>query len=153
MSLLFIATRLNENEIENLRKVFVAFDKKKDGQITFEELKKGLIQLKSNKFTDNEAKKLFDKIDVDKNGKIDYTEFLAATIQKVNYLKNEKLYETFSMFDKDNDGLITKTELLNALKADISQEKEIESYIKAVDKNGDGKIDYKEFLQLMGAEK
>ena len=52
MSLLFIATRLNENEIENLRKVFVAFDKKKDGQITFEELKKGLIQLKSNKFTD-----------------------------------------------------------------------------------------------------
>ena len=36
---------------------------------------------------------------------------------------------------------------MNLLK---SQEKEIEKYIKAVDKNGDGKIDYKEFLDLMG---
>jgi calmodulin len=57
------------------------------------------------------------------------------------------------MFDKDNSGTITKEEIINALKAEKSQEKEIEKYINAVDKNGDGKIDYKEFLELMGAEK
>ena len=38
MSLLYIASRLDENEIENLKKVFEAFDKKKDGQITYDEL-------------------------------------------------------------------------------------------------------------------
>ena len=150
VSLLFIASRLNENEIENLKKTFAAFDKCKDGQITYDELKQGLLQIHSDKFTENDVKKLFSLIDVDKNGKIDYTEFLAATIQKANYLRNEKLLEAFTMFDKDNSGYITKEELQKALKAEKTQEKEIEKYIKAVDKNGDGKIDYKEFLELMG---
>ena len=152
MSLLFIASRLDENEIETLNKVFKAFDKGKDGQITFDELRQGLIQLKSTRISENDVQRLFSKIDVDKNGKIDYTEFLAATIQKANYLKKEKLYEAFCKFDIDNSGFITTDELLKALKAEKSQEKEVEQLIKAVDKNGDGKIDYKEFLQLMGAD-
>ena len=152
MSLLYIASRLDENEIENLKKAFEAFDNCKDGQITFDELRKGLLQLKTHKLNENDIIQLFKSIDVDQNGKIDYTEFLAATIQRVNYLKNERLYEAFCMFDKDKSGNITKDELLRALKAEKSQEKEIEKYIKAVDKNGDGKIDYKEFLELMGAQ-
>ena len=150
ISLLFIASRLDQNEINDLKKTFEAFDKSKDGQITFEELKKGLIQLKSNKMTEKEIKELFEMIDVDQNGKIDYTEFLASTIQKKNYLRKERLLEAFCVFDKDNSGQITKDELLQALKAEKSQEKEIENYITAVDKNGDGKVDYKEFLELMG---
>ena len=152
MSLLFIASRLDENEIETLNKILKAFDKGKDGQITFDELRKGLLQLKTHKLNENDIIQLFKSIDVDQNGKIDYTEFLAATIQRVNYLKNERLYEAFCMFDKDKSGNITKDELLRALKAEKSQEKEIEKYIKAVDKNGDGKIDYKEFRELMGAQ-
>ena len=153
ISLLFIASRLDENEIENLKKSFEAFDKCKDGQITFEELKQGLLQLKSNKLNESEAKELFNMIDADKNGKIDYTEFLAATIQKANYLKNERLFETFCMFDKDNSGHITKEEIIQAIKAEKGQEKEIEKYIKDVDKDGDGRINYKEFLELMGQNK
>ena len=152
MSLLYIASRLDENEIENLKKAFEAFDDCKDGQITFDELKKGLLQLKTHKLNEKDIIQLFNTIDVDQNGKIDYTEFLASTIQKINYLKNERLYEAFCMFDKDKSGHITKEELLKALKAEKSKEKEIEKYIKAVDKNGDGKIDYKEFLELMGAQ-
>ena len=101
---------------------------------------------------EKDIKELFDLIDVDQNGKIDYTEFLASTIQKKNYLRNERLLEAFSVFDKDNSGQITKEELLEALKAEKSQEKEVEKYIQAVDKNGDGKIDYKEFLDLMGVQ-
>ena len=149
MSLLYIASRLDENEIENLKKAFEAFDKQKDGQITYDELKQGLIQLKSCNIKENDIIALFKSIDVDQNGKIDYTEFLAATIQKVNYYRNERLWEAFCMYDKDNNGHITKEELIKALKAEKSQEKEIEKYIKAVDKNGDGQIDYKEFLALM----
>ena len=150
MSLMFIASRLDENEINNLINIFSTFDKNKDGQISYEELRLGLLQLKSNKITEQDIYFLYQILDVDKNGKIDYTEFLAATIQKYNYLRNERLFETFCMFDKDNSGQITKDEILKALNADKNQEKEIEKYINAVDKNGDGKVDYKEFLQLMG---
>jgi calcium-dependent protein kinase len=153
MSLLYIASRLDENEIENLKKVFKSFDKCSDGQITYDELKQGLIQFNNTKLTENEIKDLFSQIDVDQNGKIDYTEFIAATVQESNYNKKEKIFEAFSMFDKDNSGFITKDEILTALKAQKSQEKEIEKYIQDVDKNGDGKIDYKEFVELMGSEK
>jgi calcium-dependent protein kinase len=150
IALIFIASRLDENEIVNLKNIFAAFDKHKKGQILYEELKQGLIQLKSSNINEKQIQDLFKNIDVDKNGKIDYTEFLAATLQKQNYLKIERLYEAFCLFDKDNSGKITKDELMKVLKVDKNQEKEIEKIIKEADKDEDGVINYKEFLELMG---
>ena len=150
MFLLFIASRLDENEIRHLKNIFTAFDESKDGQITFDELTKGLIQLKSSHIIEDDIFNLFKGIDVDKNGRIDYTEFLASTLHKKSYLKKERLYEAFSMFDKDDSGHITKEEIMKVLKTEKYQEKEIDEYIKAADKNGDGVIDYKEFLDFMG---
>ena len=150
MTLLFIASRLDESEIDSLKKTFEAFNLQKDGQISYEELKKGLKELNCQKITDEELCELFKSIDVDKNGKIDYTEFLAATLQKKMYLKEERLYEAFCNFDLDGCGKITKEELMNVLKSDPSQENEIENIIKSIDKNGEGSINYKEFLEMMG---
>ena len=150
ISLLFIASRLDENEIRNLKQIFQAFDKGKDGQISIDELKQGLTQLKTTHFNPEEIFNLFKTIDADKNGRIDYTEFLAATLERHTYLKKERLYEAFTILDKDNNGHISKKELMEVLKTEKQQEKEIEAYIKAADKNGDGVIDYKEFLDLMG---
>ena len=150
MTLLFIASRLDESEIDSLKKTFEAFNLQKDGQISYEELKKGLKELNCQKITDEELCELFKSIDVDKNGKIDYTEFLAATLQKKMYLKEERLYEAFCNFDLDGCGKITKEELMNVLKSDPSQEREIENIIKSIDKNGEGSINYKEFLEMMG---
>jgi calcium-dependent protein kinase len=150
IALIFIASRLDENEIVNLKNIFAAFDKHKKGQILYEELKQGLVQLKSSNINEKQIQDLFKNIDVDKNGKIDYTEFLAATLQKQNYLKIERLYKAFCLFDKDNSGKITKDELMKVLKVDKNQEKEIEKIIKEADKDEDGVINYKEFLELMG---
>ena len=150
ITLLFIASRLEENEINDLKKIFEAFNIQKDGQISYEELKKGLMKLKSNNINENEIFELFKTMDVDKNGKIDYTEFLAATLQKQSYLKKERLYEAFCMIDKDNCGRISKKELMETLKLEKSQEIEAEQFIKDADKDGDGVINYKEFLEIMG---
>ena len=149
MGLMFIASRLDENEINNLKNVFSAIDKSKDGQISFEELKKGLLELKSSHLSEEELKKVFDSIDVDKNGKIDYTEFIAATIETANYYRQERLLEAFENFDKDGSGQISKSELLETLKAEKCQENEVEKFIKAVDKDGNGKISIEEFMALM----
>ena len=149
ISLMFIASRLDENEINNLKNVFMAFDEGKDGQISLDELKKGLEQMHSKKYTDEEIEDLFNALDVDHNGKIDYTEFISATLEEAEYLKQERLSEAFMNFDINRSGKISKDELVTALKANSCQEKEIEKFIKAVDKNGDGKIDYNEFVDLM----
>jgi calcium-dependent protein kinase len=150
MTLLFIASRLEDNEINHLKKIFEAFNLQKDGQISYQELKKGLKELKCCRISDEELCELFKSIDVDQNGKIDYTEFLAATIQKRIYLQEEKLFEAFCTFDKDDCGKIKKEELMSVLNADPQQEGEIEKIIKEVDKTGEGSIDYKEFLEMMG---
>lgn len=55
----------------------------------------------------------------------------------------------FLNFDKDKSGTITKEELLIALNAEKSQEKQNEKFFSDVDKNHDGKIYYNEFLKLM----
>ena len=153
MSLLFIASRLGDNEINDLKQIFTAFDTDKDGQISMKELKQGLLELNSFHSCEQDIENLFKSIDVDNNFRIDYTEFLAATISEKTYLQKDRLLEAFCMLDKDNNGHITKEELMEVLRTEKNKEEEIENYIKQADKNGDGIIDYIEFLQLMGYEK
>jgi calcium-dependent protein kinase len=62
---------------------------------------------------------VFLSIDTDNNGKIDYTEFLAVTMEKRTYLQEEKLYAAFKLFDKEQDGLITAQELKDVLGSSI----------------------------------
>lgn len=52
--------------------------------------------------------------DSDGNGVINYTEFIAATMDAQTYLKEEYLKTAFNMFDKDGSGKIDSSEL-NAL--------------------------------------
>ena len=148
--LLYIASRVSEEEIQDLKKVFKAFDKNNDGQIDYDEFKRGLLKIKSGKITEEEISKYFASIDTDKNNKIDYTEFLAATLERKTFLKEERLYEAFCMLDKNNDGKITKEELMNVLKLEPADDKYVTDLIKSADSNNDGVIDYKEFLDFMG---
>jgi len=53
--------------------------------------------------------------DTDGSGSIDYTEFLAATIDAQIYLRDDYLRTAFDMFDKDGSGKINKDELINIL--------------------------------------
>jgi calcium-dependent protein kinase len=145
-----IASRLKESDIKDLKEIFEAFDKNKDGQISYDEFEKGLLKLNSQDIKPEEIKSYFTSIDTDKNGKIDYTEFIAATLQKNIFLKEERLFEAFSMLDIDHNGKITKDELMSVLKLESNSDKYISELIKLADKNGDGAIDYKELLELMG---
>ena len=111
------------------------------------------MKLKNGKITEEEISKYFASVDTDKNNKIDYTEFLAATLEKKTYLKEERLYETFCMLDNDNDGKITKEELMNVLKLESTDDKYVTDLIKSADANNDGVIDYKEFLDFIGYKK
>ena len=65
------------------------------------------------------------------------------------YLNNERLKEAFSVFDKDNNGVITKDEIMSVLKLTDGENDEIDNIIRNADKNGDGVIDKDEFIDLM----
>ena len=150
MTLTYIASRLNENEVSKLREIFTNFDKNKDGHISLEELKNGLEKLKCQEIDNKEIEKIFLSLDTDKNGQIGYTEFLASIISERTYLNEERLYEAFINLDKDHSGKITKEEIKKVIIKNNANDNCLNKVFEKVDKNGDGVIDYNEFLDMMG---
>ena len=84
------------------------------------------------------------------NGKIDYTEFLAAATSKRQLASEKNLQMAFNMIDLDKDGQISKEEIMSMFqtseKKDDALWKEI---FEEVDKNRDGQISYDEFVGTM----
>ena len=150
MTLTYIASRLNENDVSNLREIFTSFDKNKDGHISLEELKNGLEKLNGKEIDNQEIEKIFLSLDTDKNGQIGYTEFLASIINERTYLNEERLYEAFVNLDKNGSGKISKDEIKTVIMKNNANDNCVEKIIEKVDKNGDGVIDYNEFLDMMG---
>lgn len=61
------------------------------------------------------------------------------------------LLEAFKVFDKDQDGSITQDELRSVM-TNLGQKltsQELDEMIKEADTDGDGKINYKEFVKMM----
>ena len=143
----FISSRLNDDEIEHLKNIFYEMDINKDGSITLEEMQQCLSNMfKNNK---NYIENLFNEIDTNKSGRIEYTQLISALVEQKTYLKEEKLKDVFERIDKDKNGKISNNDFLVFLKLKKNNEKDIEKYVKEFDLNGDGEIDYDEFLKMM----
>ena len=60
---------------------------------------------------------VWNSLDFHQDGKINYTEFLAATLNSVDFSKDERLWSVFQYFDSDDKGYITADSVIDALKA------------------------------------
>lgn len=107
----FLASRVSNEEVERQLESFEKLDKNKDGYITLKELHKGL----GKHFSLEDAQKIMDSVDTDKNGAIDYNEFLAATLDGEIAKNLKKLEMAFKYFDSNHDGFIDGHELKDAL--------------------------------------
>jgi Ca2+-binding EF-hand superfamily protein len=58
-----------------------------------------------------EFQEIMRDLDKDGNGFIDYSEFLAAAVNKAKIISSENLRNAFLMLDNDKNGFITKNEL------------------------------------------
>ncbi len=88
-------------------------------------------------------------VDTDKNGAINYTEFIAATLKSDVFENNKNIQNAFEMLDKDGNGFIEEKELAEIIGLQTGQNEEtVKKLIQEVDNNGDNKIDLNEFKKM-----
>merc|ERR1711920_739253 len=109
-ALQIIAGQLNDGQIKALRETFVQLDHNGDGLLTPAELKEGLAKA-GLKEIPPDIQQIMEDVDADGSGVIDYTEFLAATLDKRTYLKEDVCWSAFRVFDRNGDGKISQDEL------------------------------------------
>ena len=99
---------------------------------------------------------MIENVDQNKNGTVDFEEFLIM----MNAMREESeqredgeddISQAFKVFDKDGDGLITAQEIQETMLGlgEAISEAEVKAMVVEADLNGDGFIDYSEFANLM----
>ena len=140
-------------DVINACKLFNQIDVNGDGKITKEELLKGLQGKMKSPTLAKDVDEIYKNIDMDNNGYIEYEEFVRAAVSKEKFLSEGVLRYAFRYFDKDNSGEITIDEIEEVFKESISDKTKIhdslQQIINEVDANGDGVIDFNEFVFIM----
>lgn len=146
---------LTEEQLAELGEAFDLFDRDGDGAIGLEELSNVLALLGQDAQHD-ELQALLASADRDNNGVIDRQEFVSLMAkhlytEETRPTDQQELAAAFRVFDSDGDGLIGPEELKAALlgMGERVGEEEIRLMIQAGDKNGDGRIDFAEFCDLL----
>ena len=103
---------------------------------------------KEKEINEEDKETIIKNIDTDKSSKIEYNEFLAACLEQKIYLREENLLSAFMVLDLDVSGKISKAEIKQALNGDIDNET-LDKIVQEFDLDGDGEIDYKEFVAGM----
>lgn len=153
-----VARQLDHKSLRDVHKVFCQLDTNGDGVLSLSEVKIGFEKIfgkDSDQFRDVE--RMFERLDLDGSGTIDYTEFCAAGIGERMSTEESVLRAAFKAFDIQDDGRITRNEIVQVLSsADVNKtwtpevcEAVTQELMSEFDVNGDGSLDFEEWLKLI----
>ncbi|XP_077991427.1 neo-calmodulin-like [Glandiceps talaboti] len=145
---------------DELTAKFKEADTDDSGYLTRDEIKKVLADIGEDGINDAEIDTLIEKIDKNDDGKVHYGEFYknwkeACEEQKQEDVDRENIRKAFKNMDKDGNGLLTKEEVTQALKDCNAYEgnDQVQKMIDDADVDGDGKVRYEEFVNILQKEK
>lgn len=91
--------------------------------------------------TEEALRQMIKEVDADDSGTIDFAEFLTLMARKMKTQDSEaEIQEAFKVFDTDNSGKISATELRQVMEklGEKLSDQEVEDMIREADINGDG---------------
>ena len=144
---------LSEEEICELHEAFNIFDVNSDGAIDRDKLILLLFSLKQNP-TKQELDEILKAQGLDKLEQINFDQFLKIMGERINTKKIDEdtyLRNLFDSMDRNKNGLISLHEIRYIIlhsNENIS-EKDLELLMRNVDIDGDGSINFEEFLSFM----
>mmetsp|Transcript_22351 Transcript_22351/g.76554 ORF Transcript_22351/g.76554 Transcript_22351/m.76554 type:complete len:601 (-) Transcript_22351:306-2108(-) len=156
-----VARQLDHRSLRDVHKIFCDMDTNGDGVLELKEVRAGFEKIfgkGSQELRDVDA--MFARLDLDGSGTIDYTEFCAAGIGERMGTEEHVLWAAFKAFDiNDDDGKVTKDEIKAVLlRADVDKcwtgqvcDELSSELFERFDQNGDGSLDFEEWLKLMRA--
>ena len=100
--------------------------------------------------SEDDLESMIKKVDETSKGGIDFSQFIELMVKHGSNI-DEDIAKSFKVFDRDGDGLITEDELHITMDnlGEPMNEVEVKAMIDEADLDGDGKINFKEFQQLM----
>jgi len=148
-----IATNFTEDEIRRLGKRFVKLDKDGNGKLSVEEFM-AVQELTQNPLVE----RVITIFDEDGDGEIDFKEFLKGVSMFTSSDDRQKKLEfAFKIYDIDKDGFISNGELFQVLKVMVGEnlkdqqlQQIVDKTIIYADKDGDGRVSFKEFCDVVG---
>ncbi|XP_062207196.1 calmodulin-2/4-like [Phragmites australis] len=147
--------QLSEEQIAEFKEAFSLFDKDDNGYISTKELGTVMRSLGQNP-TEAELQDMINEVDADGNDTIDLQEFLNLMARKMKDTDSEEeLKEAFRVFDKDQNGFISAAELRHVMSnlGEKLTDEEVDEMVREADVDGDGRINYEEFVKVMMAKR
>jgi len=139
-----LKNEITEADKEGLAALFKQFDVNGDGKLSADEIAE---LMKSIGHSSEEAKSLLKMWDEDHDGVIDMDELKTGfASSQLGEQSKQELQQAFKRFDVDGDGFVSAQEIEKMCSLDAKETKKL---IAEVDKNGDGRISFQEWLDAM----
>merc|ERR1719277_2167640 len=151
VALTAVAQQLQDDEIGALQSAFRSLDRDGDGMLSPADVRACLAA--SGVSMSPALEELLQSVDSDGSGYLDYTEFIAATVDQELYAQRDVCLAAFRTFDLDGDGKISQGELEHVLgggDAERSPSKSrIQRMVSEADSVGEGYIAFEDFHMMM----
>lgn len=151
----YIVFRVEKGEnLDCMTAMFKYLDSNADGKISQSELLAGLSKWMTQDKAEAKAQEIMATADRDSSGCIDYSEFLLSSLNEGALLSSSNLLAAFNSLDHDHSGKLSTRELKDVFFLCTSGDKAKvwRELMREVDRDGDGEIDFKEFMRMMNGK-
>ena len=160
MCIATIAKQLDHTHLQELQRVFQSLDASGDGVLQLEEVRRGFKQILGSDCPGSaEVDDLFNAVDLEGSGSIDFTEFVAAGLGQRASQQDDALWAAFRSLDRNVNGRRSSDDLTDILaETDVQQAfsmrgcgEAAREVLRKWDRDADGGIDFEEFKALIFA--